>query len=249
MGWLTDPLTPTASRRRDPPIAEESANCGSLIRPAWLAARGDNFAKKSNPRLQNLPYPSRTLLAEGRHHEASYGGAGRRRDRRTGPRIRQPAPGNSGPWLERRPRCRLATGTRAASGLRPGTQRSPARSWLTAAHDAAESAARCRKENAAAERREARRPASWAGHLRRSGDGPDREAGHGVRRFRTSACRRSAPLIFFGERKQTTGHPAPSEKTGRRSVGFMVLAREMKSAERAANSEVLPSPIARRRRA
>jgi len=55
--------------------------------------------------------------------------------------------------------------TRAAAGLRPGTQRSPAGSRLTAAHDAAESAARRRKENAAAGRREARRPASRAGHL------------------------------------------------------------------------------------
>ena len=35
--------------------------------------------------------------------------------------------------LGRRPRCRLATGTRAASGLRPEVLRPPARSWLTAA--------------------------------------------------------------------------------------------------------------------
>src|SRR4051812_22506416 len=48
--------------------------------------------------------------------------------------------------------------TRAAAGLRPGTLRSPARSWLMAAlKRAAESAARRRKENAAAERRKARR--------------------------------------------------------------------------------------------
>ena len=99
--------------------------------------------------------------------------------------------------------------TRAASGLRPGVQRPPARSWLTAARKrAAESAARRRSENAAAERREARRPASWAGDLRRSEDRPDREAGHRVRRFRTSACRRSVPLIFLG-RGNNEGHPAP----------------------------------------
>ena len=87
--------------------------------PDGACVRGDNFPKKSNPRLQNLPYPSRTLLAEGRHHEASYGGAGRRRDRRAGPRIRQPAPGNSGPRLERRPRA----GSQPAPGRRRGSAR------------------------------------------------------------------------------------------------------------------------------
>jgi hypothetical protein len=39
--------------------------------------------------------------------------------------------------LVRRPRYRLATGTRAASGLRSGTQRSPARSWLIGGANAA----------------------------------------------------------------------------------------------------------------
>src|SRR5437763_16726059 len=63
------------------------------------------------------------------------------------------------------------------------------------AKSAAESAARRRKENAAAERREARRWAYPAGDLRRSGDRPIREDGHRVRRFRTSACRRSAPPL------------------------------------------------------
>ena len=93
---------------------------------------------------------------------------------------------------------------------------------------ARESAARRRKENAAAERREARRPASWAGDLRRSEDRPDREAGHRVRRFRTSACRRSAPLIFR-ERKQTKGTRPP---TGRRSIGCAI---EERGAEHALN--------------
>ena len=64
---------------------------------------------------------------------------------------------------------------------------------------------------AAAGRREARRPASWAGHLRRSGDGRDREARHRVRRFRTSACRRAAPLIFRGAEN---GHGAPAPPSG-----------------------------------
>ena len=59
--------------------------------------------------------------------------------------------------MVRRPRCRLATGTRAASGLRPEVLWPPARSWLTIdGHTCAidESAARRRKEDAAAERLE-----------------------------------------------------------------------------------------------
>jgi hypothetical protein len=59
-------------------------------------------------------------------------------------------------------------GSRAASGLRPGVIRPPARSWLTDGPTASaqagaletpdESAARRRSENAAEERREAQRP-------------------------------------------------------------------------------------------
>jgi integrase len=60
---------------------------------------------------------------------------------------------------------------------------------------------------AKAERREARRPASWVGHLRRSGDGSNREAGHRVRRIRTSACRRPAPLTLGSGNRQ--GAPTP----------------------------------------
>src|SRR5207302_883109 len=45
---------------------------------------------------------------------------------------------------------------------------------------------RCRgQKSPQVERREARRPASSAGDPGRSGDRPDRKAGHGVRRFRT----------------------------------------------------------------
>jgi hypothetical protein len=73
--------------------------------------------------------------------------------------------------------------------------------------DPGESTARRRDKNAAVERREARRPRVMGpGHLRRTGDGPDREAGHQVRRIRTSACRRSAPLILSG-RGKTKGQP------------------------------------------
>jgi hypothetical protein len=111
-----------------------------------------------------------------------------------------PVPGDPGLHLE------------VTTNLPPGA-------WLTAA----QKQARCRKhgpgsKKAAAGRREARRLASLAGDLRRSGDRLDREAGHRVRRFRTSACRRSAPLIFSGS--DDGGKRGPRAKTsGRRSVG------------------------------
>src|SRR5437588_1542858 len=53
-------------------------------------------------------------------------------------------------------------------------------------------AAVVRTPQQSAERR-ARARVMGLGDLRRSGDRPDREAGHRVRRIRTSACRRSAP--------------------------------------------------------
>src|SRR2546423_9163911 len=79
-----------------------------------------------------------------------------------------------------------------------------------------ESAARRRKENAAAERRKARRRAYPAGDLRRSGDRPDREAGHGVRRFRTSACRRSAPPRFWGAETDKAQPTRPYKRAAER---------------------------------
>ena len=51
-----------------------------------------------------------------------------------------------------------------------------------------------------------------------SGDpemGPTRETDHRVRRFRTSACRRSAPLIFWGA-ETDEGAPAPLERAAER---------------------------------
>jgi len=151
--------------------------------------------------------------------------AGRRRDRRTGPRIRQPAPGNSGPWLVRRPRARFAPSHPGGVGAPPGGTMASCQELADGgAIGAAESAARRRKENAAAGRREARRPTSLAGHLRRSGDGSARETDHRVRRFRTSACRRSAPPLFLGAEKDK-GVPAPPQK-GRRSVGCLTIESE-----------------------
>ena len=112
--------------------------------------------------------------------------------------------------------------TRAASGLRPGTLRSPARSWLTIGGHVAhidESAARRRKENAAAERRKARRPASWAGDLRRSGDRSARETDHRVRRSAPAPVGALLPS-FSRERKRTKGTRRPAQ-TGRWCFGCL----------------------------
>src|ERR1043165_3086849 len=75
-----------------------------------------------------------------------------------------------------------------------------------------ESAARRRSENAAAERRKARRPALLAGGLRRSEDRPCREAGHGVRRSAPALVGALLPSLFEGDGKQAKGHPGPHEK-------------------------------------
>jgi len=122
--------------------------------------------------------------------------------------------------------------TRAASGLRPEVLRPPARSWLTEplgncgladvsvpkgrtesqirkSRDGPESAARRRKENAAAGRRKARRPTSLAGDLRRSGDRADREAAHRVRRSAPAPVGALLPF-FSGERKKTKGIRRPT---------------------------------------
>src|SRR5215216_2916267 len=58
----------------------------------------------------------------------------------------------------------------------------PARSWLTSGRKWPDEKRGPRTEIAAVERREARRSA-WTGNLRRTGDRPDREAGHEVRRI------------------------------------------------------------------
>jgi hypothetical protein len=179
--------------------------------------RGDNLPKKSYPRRQNRIYHDRTLLAEGRHLEASWWWSRPEADVEMRVQIRRPV---------RETAAAGAAPAREVRSLAPGRLRDPpwgyygpcARSSLTAPVHLGDTQARTEAEpwsrkavaRAAAQRREARRPASWAGDLRRPGDGPSREAGHGVRRFRTSACRRSAPLIFFGGGKQTRGtRPLP----------------------------------------
>src|ERR1043165_2637536 len=121
-------------------------------------------------------------------------------------------PGNPALRSVRRPGVRLATGTRAASGLRPGAI--PPCQELADRRKCRESAARRRKENAAAERREARR---WAVPPAISGEpeiGPTARRAMGAA-FRTSACRRSAPLISFERsRNRRKGHPPPPQRAG-----------------------------------
>jgi hypothetical protein len=132
------------------------------------------------------------------------------RGRRTGWRSRGGRPEKSGPSPVWRPDARPR---QPAHGRRRGSARGrypPARSWLMAALSALlKSAARRRKEDAAAERREARR---WAIPPVISGDpeiGPLARRTIGVRRFRTSACRRSAPPHFQGA-EEDKGHPSLS---------------------------------------
>jgi len=91
---------------------------------------------------------------------------------------------------------------------------------------------------AAAERREARRPALLAGHLRRTGDGSARETDHGVRRLphqRLSAL--CSPHTFSGNGKQTRGAPSPTT-SGRRSFGWM----RMETSHRAGKGALATCP-------
>src|SRR5947207_3021198 len=83
------------------------------------------------------------------------------------------------------------------------------------------------KENAAVERREARRSASWTGSPSCWRDGPDREAGQRGAAFRTSAFRRSAPSRLLREtspRQRGGGKcpalPAPCENRGGGALAF-----------------------------
>src|SRR3954449_1653617 len=84
--------------------------------------------------------------------------------------------------------------------------------------NAPKNTARRRKENAAAERREA------PGRAIPAGISGDPEIGSTARRatgaaVRTSACRRSAPPHFFEGAEKETGAPGAPRETGRRSVG------------------------------
>ena len=148
------------------------------------------------------------------------------RGRRSGERSRS--------WRRRKRQANLC-GARAVSLVSspPGRLRDPswghydpcARCSLTDRSDRRDTQARSGAEakaerllpRAAAGRREAQPAGDPAGHLRRPGDGSDREADHGcgVPHQRLSAL---CPLIFSeGSRKKTRGtRPSP---TGWRSVG------------------------------
>ena len=154
-------------------------------------------------------FPS-PLLPRGALMRRRDGGAGRRRDRRTGPQIRR----SGAREIRAFDRCgarvvRLATGTRAASGLRPGAI-SPCQE-LADRRECRESAARRRKEE-----RRSRAPKGAPGPRHGLGVSGDPETGVTARRatgaaFRTSACRRSAPLIFREEQKRTKGTRRPPQ--------------------------------------
>src|SRR5712691_6148279 len=102
-----------------------------------------------------------------------------------------------GGWSRvRRPRASLVSSHSGGLGAPPGGTTAPRQELADGrgANASTKSAARGLK-NAAVERREARRPTLLAGDPWRSRDRPDRKAGHGCgEKFRTSACRRSAPL-------------------------------------------------------
>jgi hypothetical protein len=162
----------------------------------------------------------------------------------TGERVLNPAigrPGNPGLRSVRRPGAWLATGTRAASGLRPGAI-SPCQELADGAGPPSE---RCggrpgpkgrtvadqkgvhqsRKARPDAVRKTPQQGAErrTGGRSRRSSRAIPRWAlprgGPRVRRIRTSACRRSAPSFFSerSRRRQRGTRPLP---TGRRSVGY-----------------------------
>jgi hypothetical protein len=159
-----------------------------------------------------IPIASST---EGRFREASQGGT----NRGEGPEMRHTnllpgagEPGNPGRRPVRPPRVwSRKPGTRAVSGLRPaGHYEPPARSLLTIRGESGRKRGpglmrrklRCK---AAVERREARRPASLAGDLRRSADRPSREAGQRVRRSAPAPVGALPPsLTCKGEKKRET---------------------------------------------
>ena len=227
-----------ASRR---PIMSRRGCCRT---PDGAASAGISFENNLSPPLNPHLYsshparrgaPSRGVLMA----EQAGGGRGDARPC-SGGRCGKPR------RLVRRLRCRLATGSPGGCGTRPGGTTTPARGarWTGWRQLPAPGSADRELKNAAAERREARRPASWAGHLRRSGDGPDREVGSRGAAFRTSACRRSAPLIFFGGAKRQRA-PGALRETGRRSVGLEGSRCERSREAKRRGDRVFPRPVKR----
>ena len=110
--------------------------------------------------------------------------------------------------------------TRAAAGLRPEALRPPARSWLTSVGTlcaTGESAARRRSENAAMERRKARRAAR---HVHTQDVAP---TGAPSPLLRADALRRASPA------SAKSGYSGLARRSfsegGRRSVGFSLAPR------------------------
>ena len=140
------------------------------------------------------------------------------------------AGGNPGPRPVRRPRAwSRKPRTRAASGLRPGALRPPARSWLTAAglgrkphrlRSKARPGAGRKTPRWSAERRAGQR--HWPVIPGDPGIGPTARRVTGAA-FRTSASRRSASPRMARDGKAGKGDPGALKKNqtaGPRSVGF-----------------------------
>ena len=88
--------------------------------------------------------------------------------------------------------------------------------------------------NAAVERREARRPASLAGDPWRSEGSARPRGGPPGAAFRTSACRRSAPLVLARDGNRERAIPAALQKiqaTGQRSVGLSGVSIQCQSSD------------------
>ena len=147
-------------------------------------------------------------------------GAGRRRDRRTGPGIRQPAPGNSGP------RAGAAPAGALTHSAHPGGVGAPPGGTTASCQELADDRWAHFAPPAKA-RPDAGRRTPQQSAERRAGPrhGPvisgDPEIGPLARR--ATGCGVSAPApvgallpSIFRERKQAKGHPPPS-RTGRRS--------------------------------
>ena len=159
-------------------------------------------------------------------------GAGRRNGAGDAPLI-LPAAGarQSGPRAGAAPARRLRSRHPGDAGAPPGgttaSRQELADGGARIALD--ESVARDRKE-AAAGRREARRPASWAGDLRRSGDGPGSRGGPEGAAFPHRRLSALCSPHFSGERKTDKGHPAPSNRAAERWLNHRIERRMRRAA-------------------
>src|SRR5436305_13217331 len=141
-------------------------------------------------------------------------------------------PAIPGLGLGRRPRARFAPSHSGGVGAPPGDTTIPCRepadrrkcrkAWPDAVR---------RTPQQSAERR-ARARVMGLGDLRRSGDRLDREASHRVRRIRTSACRRSAPLILSGRQKDKGYARRPPPNRAAELWLMMIVVRMKRSGSR-----------------